>query len=52
VTFNLFDQFSFIRKEVAQEREVEGDIFLADMGQGLFFKPGCFDGAIRFILFL
>jgi len=32
--------------EVAKEREVEGDIFLADMGDGLFFKPGTFDGAI------
>jgi len=32
--------------EVAKEREVEGDIFLADMGQGMFFKPGTFDGAI------
>lgn len=31
---------------VAQEREVEGDVILADMGNGLFFRPGSFDGAI------
>ncbi|XP_062504528.1 probable 18S rRNA (guanine-N(7))-methyltransferase isoform X2 [Corticium candelabrum] len=30
----------------ALEREVEGDLFLADMGQGVFFKPGTFDGVI------
>ena len=33
---------------VAQEREVEGDLFLSDIGQGLAFKPGSFDGAIRY----
>ncbi|XP_070571656.1 18S rRNA (guanine-N(7))-methyltransferase-like [Ptychodera flava] len=32
--------------DVAVEREVEGDIFLADMGQGMFFRPGTFDGVI------
>jgi 18S rRNA (guanine1575-N7)-methyltransferase len=31
---------------VAQEREVEGDLFLWDMGEGLGFRPGSFDGAI------
>ncbi|RZF35025.1 hypothetical protein LSTR_LSTR000442 [Laodelphax striatellus] len=31
---------------VAQEREVEGDLLLGDMGQGVPFRPGCFDGAI------
>jgi 18S rRNA (guanine1575-N7)-methyltransferase len=31
---------------VAVEREVEGDCILHDMGQGLCFRPGCFDGAI------
>jgi len=31
---------------IAKEREVEGDIFLADMGEGLFFRPGVFDGVI------
>ena len=33
---------------VAQEREVEGDLFLCDIGQGLGFRPGSFDGAIRY----
>eukprot|EP00039_Didymoeca_costata_P006689 m.92454 g.92454 ORF g.92454 m.92454 type:complete len:282 (-) comp13351_c0_seq1:82-927(-) len=32
--------------EVAKEREVDGDLFLHDMGQGVFFKPGTFDGVI------
>lgn len=31
---------------IAHEREVEGDLFLADIGQGVFFRPGVFDGAI------
>ncbi|XP_078044559.1 18S rRNA (guanine-N(7))-methyltransferase [Augochlora pura] len=31
---------------VALEREVEGDLLLGDMGQGMPFKAGCFDGAI------
>lgn len=34
--------------EVALEREVEGDLFLQDIGQGFGFRPGSFDGAIRF----
>lgn len=33
---------------VAQERECEGDLIQADMGEGLGFKPGTFDGAIRY----
>ncbi|KZT11340.1 williams-Beuren syndrome critical region protein 22 [Laetiporus sulphureus 93-53] len=32
--------------EVALEREVEGDLFLQDIGQGLGFRAGSFDGAI------
>ena len=32
--------------EVAREREIEGDLLLGDMGEGLPFKPGTFDGAI------
>lgn len=32
--------------EVATEREVEGDVCLHDLGHGLPFRPGCFDGAI------
>lgn len=35
--------------EVALEKEVEGDIFLQDIGQGLGFRPGTFDGAIRWV---
>lgn len=34
--------------EVAVERETEGDVFLADMGQGFGFRPGTFDAAIRY----
>ncbi|KAF2149838.1 hypothetical protein K461DRAFT_281061 [Myriangium duriaei CBS 260.36] len=30
----------------ALDRDVEGDLFLADMGQGIPFRPGSFDGAI------
>jgi 18S rRNA (guanine1575-N7)-methyltransferase len=33
-------------KDVAIEREVEGDVILNDMGTGLNFKAGSFDGAI------
>ncbi len=32
---------------MAREREVEGDTLLMDMGHGLPFRPGMFDGAIR-----
>ena len=32
--------------DVAVEREVEGDLLLADMGQGCPFRAGMFDGAI------
>ncbi|KAI0256960.1 williams-Beuren syndrome critical region protein 22 [Lactifluus subvellereus] len=32
--------------EVALEREVGGDLFLQDIGQGFGFRPGSFDGAI------
>lgn len=32
--------------DVAVEREVEGDVALADMGQGLPLRGGAFDGAI------
>ncbi|KAF4801992.1 putative 18S rRNA (guanine-N(7))-methyltransferase [Turdus rufiventris] len=34
--------------DVAVEREVEGDLLLADMGHGIPFRPGMFDGCIRF----
>lgn len=33
--------------KVAEEREVEGDLILADMGYGMCFRPGTFDAAIR-----
>lgn len=32
--------------DVAVEREVEGDLILSDMGQGMPFKAGTFDGAV------
>jgi hypothetical protein len=38
-----------MKAEVALEREVEGDLFLQDIGQGFGFRPGTFDGAIRYI---
>jgi len=31
---------------VAQDREMEGDLLLGDMGHGMPFRAGCFDGAI------
>jgi 18S rRNA (guanine1575-N7)-methyltransferase len=37
---------------VALEREVEGDLFLHDMGQGMPFRPGTFDGAVRYCIHL
>ena len=32
--------------DVAKDREVEGDLILGDMGQGMPFRPGTFDGVI------
>lgn len=32
--------------DVALDREVEGDLLLGDMGQGMPFKAGTFDGAV------
>lgn len=31
---------------VAREREMEGDLVLGDMGHGMPYKAGCFDGAL------
>lgn len=31
---------------VATERETEGDLVLSDMGEGVPFRAGCFDGAV------
>lgn len=36
--------------DVALRREVEGDLVLGDMGQGMPFRPGMFDGCIRYEL--
>lgn len=32
--------------DIAVEREVEGDVILGDMGEGMPFKAGTFDGAV------
>ncbi|XP_071946419.1 18S rRNA (guanine-N(7))-methyltransferase-like [Antedon mediterranea] len=32
--------------DIALERECEGDLIHSDVGQGLFFRPGTFDGVI------
>ncbi|KAJ2995760.1 Williams Beuren syndrome chromosome region 22 protein [Globomyces sp. JEL0801] len=32
--------------EVARERDVEGDLFLQDIGQGMGFRPGTFDACM------
>ncbi|KAK9680557.1 18S rRNA (guanine1575-N7)-methyltransferase, variant 2 [Basidiobolus ranarum] len=32
--------------DIALEREVEGDLFLQDAGEGMGFRPGTFDGAM------
>lgn len=40
--------FLFLGSEVALEREVQGDLFLQDIGQGFGYRAGSFDGAIRF----
>lgn len=32
--------------DIALQREVDGDLFLADIGQGVPFRPGSFDAAI------
>ena len=37
---------SIFLSDVAKEKEVEGDLVLGDLGQGLPFRPGTFDGAI------
>ncbi|XP_065174418.1 probable 18S rRNA (guanine-N(7))-methyltransferase [Sycon ciliatum] len=31
---------------VAKEREVEGEVCLGDAGEGMFFRPGVFDGVV------
>lgn len=39
--------FFVVFQGIAEEREVEGDLILSDMGEGMFFRPGTFDGVIR-----
>ncbi len=45
LTFLFIFIISFL--DVAQEREVEGDLVLGDIGYGMPFRAGSFDGAIR-----
>ena len=40
-----FDKLIFV-SDIAREREVEGDLILGDMGDGMPFKAGVFDGAM------
>jgi 18S rRNA (guanine1575-N7)-methyltransferase len=47
VSFTVLNLYKQNFTEVALEREVEGDLFLQDIGQGFGFRPGSFDGAIR-----
>ena len=47
IFINLCFFMACLPSDVAREREVEGDIFLHDAGQGLCFKPGTFDSCIR-----
>lgn len=37
------------RIDVAADRDVDGDLMQHDMGEGLPFKPGTFDGVIRLV---
>lgn len=37
----------FCVTDVALDREVEGDLVLGDMGHGMPFRPGTFDGCVR-----
>lgn len=43
--YNAYYYFFFVLLEIAKEREVEGDLLLADIGDGVPFQPGTFDGA-------
>ena len=38
--------------DVALDRDCEGDVLLSDMGQGMPFRAGSFDGCIRFVLYI
>ena len=53
VQFGHVQKYKFLlwHLDVAVEREVEGDLFLGDMGEGVPFRAGAFDGAIRYVQF-
>lgn len=38
----------YLSTDIAVERETEGDLLQGDMGYGMPFKPGTFDGVIRY----
>lgn len=42
----IFFFFFFYIIGIAKDREVEGDVILNDLGQGVPFRAGAFDGAI------
>jgi len=43
--YNAYLLVYLFKLEVAKEREVEGDLLLGDIGDGVPFQPGTFDGA-------
>ena len=45
---DVFVVSDFPYADVAQEREVEGELVLGDIGYGMPFRAGSFDGAIRY----
>jgi len=45
--FNVTARVVLLLTEVAVERDVEGGLLLADMGCGMPFRAGTFDGVIR-----
>lgn len=47
--FYLSD-FKLFCVDVALDREVEGDLLVGDMGQGMPFRAGAFDGCIRWTI--
>ena len=47
--FLMLGYYICMHSDVAIEREVEGDLLLGDMGQGMPFRPGTFDGVIRYM---
>lgn len=48
LTWNILPLFNYCSvPDVALDREVEGGLLLGDMGQGVPFRPGTFDGCVR-----